>query len=118
MTTYQDGPEISLKPQYRAGLAFNGDWTTVAIDVDLTENDPIAWENPTQYAAIGAEFDVFDTLQLRAGYRTNLSVSDAEVASIGFGFSPFGLHIDIAAMANPNDVEKEAGVALETGFYF
>ncbi|MFK4750787.1 conjugal transfer protein TraF [Oceanobacter antarcticus] len=118
VTTYQDGPEISLKPQYRAGLAFNGDWTTVAIDVDLTENDPIAWENPTQYAAIGAEFDVFDTLQLRAGYRTNLSVSDAEVASIGFGFSPFGLHIDIAAMANPNDVEKEAGVALETGFYF
>ncbi|MDO6683139.1 MULTISPECIES: conjugal transfer protein TraF [unclassified Oceanobacter] len=112
------GPKISLNPQFRAGLAFNGNWTTVALDVDLTENDPVAWENPTQYVAVGAEFDIYNTLQLRAGYRTNLSVSDAEVASIGFGFSPFGVHIDIAAMANPNDVEKEAGIALETGFYF
>ncbi len=113
-----EGGEVTLDPQFRAGVAFNGDWTTLALDVDLVENDPIAWENPTQYAAIGAEFDIYNTLQLRLGYRTNMSVSEAEVASIGLGFSPFGVHIDIAAMANPNDPEKEAGVALETGFYF
>lgn len=112
------GPTIHLDPQFRAGVAFNGDWTTFALDVDLAENKPIAFEQPTQYVALGAEFDLFKTLQLRAGYRTNLSVADADVASIGLGLSPFGLHIDLALMANPNDPEKEIGAALETGFYF
>ncbi|MCD8523098.1 MAG: conjugal transfer protein TraF [Saccharospirillaceae bacterium] len=112
------GGSIALNPQYRAGIAYNGDWATVSFDLDLSENEPVAFENPTQYAAIGAEFDIFRTLQLRAGYRTNMSVADAEIVSIGFGLSPFGVHLDIAAMANPNDPEKEAGIALETGFYF
>ncbi|WP_221800852.1 conjugal transfer protein TraF [Oceanobacter mangrovi] len=116
--SYTGATTVSLNPQYRAGLAFDGEWTTVALDVDLVENDPIAWENPTQYAAIGAEFDVWNTVQFRLGYRTNMAASDAEVASVGLGFSPFGLHIDIAAMANPNKVEKEAGVAAEFGLYF
>lgn len=115
---YLKGGSIALNPQYRAGIAYNGDWATVSFDLDLSENEPVAFENPTQYAAIGAEFDIFRTLQLRAGYRTNMSVADAEIVSIGFGLSPFGVHLDIAAMANPNDPEKEAGIALETGFYF
>lgn len=113
-----EGGSVSLDPQYRAGIAYNGDWASVALDVDLTENDPVAFENATQYAAIGAELDIFSTLQLRLGYRTNMAVSNNDVASVGLGFSPFGVHIDIAAMANPSDPMKEAGVALETGFYF
>ncbi len=112
------GGSVSLNPQFRAGIAYNSEWFNIAADVDLKENDPVAFENPTQYAAIGAELDVFSTLQLRLGYRTNLSVGNSDMASVGLGFSPFGLHIDIAAMANPSDPEKEAGVALETGFYF
>lgn len=110
--------KISLDTQFRGGISHTTDWTVVAIDVDLMENDPVAFENPTQYASIGAELDLFDTLQLRAGYRTNLSVSDAAMASVGLGFSPFGVHLDIAAMANPSDPEKEVGAAVELGFYF
>ncbi|PHS63744.1 MAG: hypothetical protein COB09_10915 [Thalassobium sp.] len=113
-----DGGSVKLNPQFRAGLAYQSSWVNVAVDLDLTENDPIAFENPTQYAAIGAEFDLFSTLQLRAGYRTNMSASNSDMVSVGFGLSPFGVHLDIAAMANPSDPEKEAGVALETGFYF
>lgn len=112
------GQTITLDPQWRAGVAFNGDITTLAFDVDLIENDPIAFEDPTQYAAIGAEVNLWNTLQLRLGYRTNMSVTDSEIASVGFGLSPWGVHIDIAGMANPNDVENEFGFALETGFYF
>jgi hypothetical protein len=110
--------KISLDTQFRAGLSHTTEWTVVAVDLDLMENDPVAFEDSTQYASIGAEFDVFDTLQLRAGYRTNLSASDASVASIGFGLSPFGVHFDLAAMVNPNDPKKEAGAAAEFGFYF
>lgn len=109
---------VSLDTQFRGGISHSTDWTVIAFDLDLMENDPVAFEAPTQYASIGAELDLFDTLQVRAGYRTNLSVSDAAVASIGLGFSPFGLHLDIAAMANPSSPEKEAGAALELGLYF
>lgn len=110
--------KISLDTQFRGGISHTTDWTVVAFDLDLMENDPVAFEAPTQYASIGAELDLFDTVQLRAGYRTNLSVSDSAVASVGLGFSPFGVHLDIAAMANPSDPKKEAGAALELGFYF
>ena len=109
---------INVDTQFRAGISHTTDWTVIAIDLDLMENDPVAYESATQYLSVGAELDVFDTLQLRAGYRTNLAVSDAEIVSMGVGLSPFGMHIDLAVMANPNDPEKEAGVALETGFYF
>jgi hypothetical protein len=109
---------ISLDTQLRGGISHTTDWSVVAFDLDLMENAPLAFEEPTKYAAIGAELDLYDTLQLRLGYRTNLSVSGSAVASVGLGFSPFGIHLDIAAMANPNDREKEAGVALELGFYF
>ena len=110
--------KISLDTQFRGGISHTTDWTVIAFDLDLMENDPVAFEAATQYASIGAELDLFDTLQFRAGYRTNLSVSDSGVASVGLGFSPFGVHMDIAAMANPSDPKKEAGAAFELGFYF
>ncbi len=109
---------ISLDTQFRGGISHTTDWTVVAFDLDLMENDPVAFEAPTQYASIGAELDLYDTLQLRTGYRTNLSASDASVVSVGLGFSPFGFHLDIAAMVNPSSPEKEAGAALELGLYF
>lgn len=110
--------KVSLDTQFRGGISHSTEWTVIAIDLDLMENDPVAFEAATQYAAIGAELDLFDTFQLRAGYRTNLSASDSSVASIGVGLSPFGLHLDIAAMANPNDLQKEAGAAIQLGLYF
>ena len=58
-----------------------------------------------QYASLGAEFDLLGWLQLRTGYRTNLAANNMDdVVSAGFGISPFDLiHLDIAAMANPNN---------------
>ena len=110
--------KISLDTQFRSGISHTTDWTVVAIDIDLMENDPIAFEAPTQYASIGAEFDLYDLFQLRGGYRTNLSADDSSMVSAGLGFSPFGVHLDLTAMANPSNPEKEAGVAMELGFYF
>jgi hypothetical protein len=109
---------ISLDTQFRGGISHTTDWTVVAFDLDLMENDPVAFEAPTQYASIGAELDLLDLFQLRGGYRTNLSVSDSSIVSAGLGFSPFGVHMDLAVMANPSDPEKEVGAAFELGFYF
>ena len=52
--------------------------------------------------------------QLRAGYRANLSNSDRSVTSAGIGFSPFGVHVDLAVAGNDNEV----GIAAQVGFRF
>src|SRR5690606_27493389 len=57
-----EGGKVKLNPQFRAGVAYNGDWTSIALDVDLVENDPVAFENATQYASLGVELDVFSFL--------------------------------------------------------
>ncbi|MFT4776510.1 MAG: hypothetical protein ACI9B7_000881 [Oleispira sp.] len=109
---------VSLDTQFRGGVSHTTDWTVLAFDLDLMENDPVAFEEPTQYASIGAELDLMNTFQLRVGYRANLSDANSGVASVGAGFSPFGVNLDIVALANPNNPQKESGVALDLGFYY
>lgn len=112
------GQEVTISPMVRAGISHKTNWTKVAIDLDLTENDPVAFEDPTQYAAIGAELNVWRTLQLRAGYRANLAGSDQDVMTAGIGISPGPIQFDIGLMANTSDVENEAGIAVEFGIEF
>ena len=108
---------VKINPQVRAGAYYNlADWVHLAADLDVTENDPIAFEDPSQFAALGAELDVFGFAQLRVGYRTNLAASGQDVVSGGFGVSPFGLfHIDLGVYANTSDPEKEVGGVFEMG---
>jgi len=112
------GNEIVIKPQVRAGISHHGHWTTVAIDVDVTQNDPLGLDEKTQYIGAGIEINLLDTLQVRAGIKQNrlatTTSKDKNVSSIGVGFSPFGIHID-AAYAE-SDVEKAA--SLQLGFQF
>lgn len=112
-----EGGKVSIKPKLRAGIAYEGGWYNVAADLDLTENEALAFEDPTQYLSVGGEMDAFGWAQVRAGLRTNLA-ADSNVVSLGAGVSPFGIHFDLAAMMDISKPEKELGIALETGFYF
>ncbi len=113
-----NGETISISPMIRAGVSHKTNWTKVAFDLDLTENDPIAFEDATQYASLGAELNLLRILQLRAGYRANLAASGQDIVTAGIGFSPLAVHINLGLMANASDPEKEAGVAFEFGVEF
>ena len=113
-----EGTKISVNPMVRAGVSHKTNWTKVAFDLDLTENDPVAFEDATQYASLGAELNVLRFVQLRAGYRANLAGSGQDVMTAGIGFSPFAIHLDLGVMANVDDPEKEAGIAFEFGVEF
>jgi len=108
------GNTIKVEPQARLGVSHQTDWTLVAVDVDLTENEPAGFESKSQYVGLGAELDVFDSAQLRLGYRANLSDSDSDVATAGIGLSPFGVHLDLGVAAGSNEV----GVSMQLGFRF
>src|SRR5690554_1597862 len=112
------GGKVNLNPQVRGGIAYHSKWFNAAFDLDLIKNKAVAYEAETQYASLGVELDVFRTLQLRAGYRANLVSGGTDVVTAGFGLSPFGVHIDVAAMANPSDYLREAGAVMDLGFYF
>jgi hypothetical protein len=109
-----NGNTVKIEPQPRLGVSHSNDWLTLAADVDLKENEPAGFESKTQYLGVGAELNLLDWFQFRAGYRRNLSDKDTSMPSIGFGFSPFGIHIDLAAAGRHNDV----AAALQLGFRF
>lgn len=115
---YLPGGKVKLNPQIRGGIAYHSKWFNAAFDIDLIKNKAVAYEAETQYASIGAELDLYRSFQLRAGYRTNLVSGGTDVVTAGFGLSPFGVHIDVAVMANPSEVKREAGAVLDLGFYF
>lgn len=108
---------VEISPQLRAGVAYEAwGWVNLAADLDLMENDPIAFEDGTQFLGMGAEADVLGFMQVRLGFRTNLASSKQEVISGGLGLSPFGLfHLDIGAYANASDPANEAGIVFEAG---
>lgn len=99
---------IELNTQLRAGVAHVKDRTTLAVDLDLTENDGVAPGTETQFLALGAEYDL-KYLQGRIGYRANLASSNVDdVASIGLGLGP----VDLSVMGNADEV----GAYLQIGF--
>ncbi len=109
------GADISIEPQVRAGIAYHWGMLTLAADYDITENDVVAFGGTTQYAMLGAELDLFSTLQLRVGYRSDQANSGFDSYSVGVGLSPWGIHMDLSGFVNTTDVDNEAGVALEFG---
>jgi hypothetical protein len=114
-TPVANGKTLSLKPQARIGVSHTNSWSTVALDYDVTRNDPAGFENGTQYLAFGAELNAFDWVQLRAGYRMDMADSARNVTSVGLGLSPFGIpHIDIAVAGNASEV----GASFQFGVHF
>ncbi|MFT5503979.1 MAG: hypothetical protein ACI845_001806 [Gammaproteobacteria bacterium] len=109
---------IEISPQIRAGASYQNDWTTFAVDLDLTENDAFGslTAGTSQYLALGLELNVWDITQLRAGYRSDLSNRDRNVVSVGFGISPLGFHFDLALAIGQNS--DDGGFAIQTGFRF
>lgn len=110
------GQTLSLEPQTRAGVAYNGGLFTFGVDYDLVENDPLtANGDKSQILAAGAEMNVFDVLQLRAGYATNLADtegSDLDQYSLGVGVKIVAVHVDVAAIGNENSVSAFAQVGV------
>lgn len=99
---------IEVATQVRAGIARMTNRSTLAIDLDLIENEGIRAGSATRFLALGAEYDL-KFLQLRAGYRANLADSDvADVATVGLGLGP----VDIGAVGSENTL----GAYLQLGF--
>ncbi|EJN4387982.1 conjugal transfer protein TraF, partial [Escherichia coli] len=62
------------------------------------------YDSKRQFAAIGAEFNAWKWVQLRAGYRQNLASNDGSAFTAGVGVSPFDVvHLDLAGLAGTDN---------------
>ncbi|MDH5445773.1 MAG: conjugal transfer protein TraF [Gammaproteobacteria bacterium] len=111
------GNTITLEPAVRAGVSHHTNWTTVALDIDLTENKRLGLTGEkTRYAGLGMEFDL-SIIQLRIGGRHNLSANDgrqANLLSAGLGVYLAGFHVDLGVAKN----DDELAAALQLGLQF
>lgn len=111
------GRELKMSPKARIGAAHETRFSTLAIDLDLTENKPLGYGSPSQQVGIGAEFDALNWAKVRAGYRKNLAIKDLHTVSTGLGFTPFGIGLDITAWMvptfDPHKAFRDAGIATQ-----
>lgn len=87
-----------VEPKYTAGVAYDNGMFTVAADIDLNKQryfEESSYE--TQFAHVGAEFNVWDWAQLRAGYSISMTDYAKNMVTAGIGLKPFGAFgIDLA----------------------
>lgn len=118
------GSELEIGPKMRIGGAHVTRWTTLAADLDITENQPLKYGAPTRYLGLGAEFNAYNWFKLRAGYRNNLSLEDSHVISTGFGLTPWGVGLDVSTWFKPKsfdnweEVIQDAGVVAQFSMEF
>ena len=111
-----NGTKIDFDTHLRVGAAFDAGFITIAADMDLTERDPIAFENPSKSLAVGAEIDALSIMQFRVGYQSNLAsgATDPDLYSVGLGFW-LGFNLDVAVVAGD---DSSFGAFVQTGFHF
>jgi hypothetical protein len=127
-TPVADGSTLKMNPQLRTGVSYENKWSTVAVDLDLTRNNPAGLENQSQYAGIGGEVSTADWVQIRAGYRYDMINPSQKEFSLGFGLSPrfpfFKSHMDFAVTASPDIFSTgwnnavQAGASMKLGLNF
>lgn len=108
------GTPIRLRPRARLGAAYQTDKLQVAVDVDVSSNEPLGNESRTQEAALGIEWHLQTPLKLRAGYRYDFQGNRDGVASLGIGTIWKRLAIDVAYAAGSD----ARALALQLGYVF
>ena len=114
---------LSFDTEARMGIAYHDDAVILAMDVDLTENEPLLPNETfgglrTQYVMLGAEFHKWRYVNFRLGARKNVASdisSGAEeiIYTAGVGFW-LGFNLDVSAIYN----DHTAGLFLQSGFQF
>jgi|8_EtaG_2_1085327.scaffolds.fasta_scaffold22384_2 hypothetical protein len=112
---------LELNPMATAGIAHKSEYHVVTAEIDLTKKEAFGFEDDTQWAALGAEFDAFRYAQLRFGVRHNLAsnedndgIEEKTQFTAGLGLNIVGVRLDIGALYSDADV----GAALELGTAF
>ena len=88
--------KVTLSSRARMGVGYVSDTFSVGLDYDLDESTPMATEAGTQELSLGAEYVLFNSLAVRAGYRNVQTGFHANMASAGLGYRWKRFVMDVA----------------------
>ncbi len=114
------GTAIELDPQWRLGVARAGRWLSWTVDLDLSENAPYALGDPSRMLALGGEWNAWNVMLLRLGYRTDLAGSLGDILTAGLGFNLLGLHVEAGVGVGTEDFQSfdTLAASAQLGFRF
>jgi hypothetical protein len=102
---------FTLENSATFGLSYQNNWVSLATEIDLTDRAQFDSLAPSKYAGVGAEFRLYEHIQFRLGYRSDLNDIDEDIYTAGIGISPWDVFsIDIAAFTGDNET---VGAALQ-----
>ncbi len=102
-----------IEPQVIAGVALEGAGFTVTADLDLLTNERFRGAGDSQFVRVGAEYDLFKSVQVRAGYSYDFEETRQELLHAGIGLSPFEVvRIELVGLLG----ESAAGAGLQISF--
>jgi len=117
------GSDIDIAPQIRAGAAFLP-WrgATVALDIDVTENETLTPGYKERQIAVGFEQSLgatgkvlSDLFTVRAGMYKNVAESGSNyVGTAGIGLGLLGARVDVAGVYDFK--KEEVGASANIGF--
>jgi hypothetical protein len=106
--------QVTLSSRARLGVGYINENFSVGLDYDLDEAKPMANEAGTQELSLGAEYLLFDTLALRAGYRSDQTGLRDNLISGGIGYQWKRFVVDIAYVSGSD----YRGGGLQLGWTF
>lgn len=113
----QNSPlDIELNPKVTAGVSYQGESYEVATDLEITKTEEVYGEGDTQYWGLGAEYDLAEIFQVRAGARYNLAESEDPILTAGFGLRVVGFTFELAGMGSTSG--NTLGVSTQLGLTF
>jgi hypothetical protein len=114
--TLMDGVEVTLERQARAGVAWHGESTIVAVDVDLLETDSVL--GPRRHVAIGGEqWFANRRLGARAGFRLNTGENALPAGAAGVSVRlTSSIFADAQITRGASDRDRGWGIALRYAY--
>jgi len=104
VTLVEQDLTFSLDTSATIGLSYQIQSFTFSAELDLTDRASFKQLEAPKYASIGAEVDLWQHVQLRAGVRTDLNDRESDIFTLGLGISPWDVvAIDIAGFTGDHD---------------
>ncbi len=112
--TTSNGLELQLKARPRMGFAYVNEWLTVGVDIDLMENEPVANEGLTQDASFGLEVSPLQSLNLRLGYRQDMTGVREDIIAGGVAYRFKRVFFELSYARS----DRNTGAGLQFGWTF
>lgn len=101
---FDNAQQVVIKPQYRAGLAYNGKRFSLAFDADILPNEVLNYSNGALFSQmVGGGFKIdYSAFDIRGGLAYDLKQDNGVIFTVGVNVLGF---IDIAAEAGTKWVD-------------